>query len=541
MPGDFSLCLIPVTPKLTVLHIMRYSIIISALIAAAASVNAILDGCYDADWDSETDFFPTKYVTTGVNLPSSITYNNTWVSMHNRQRRSVVLYFRVPVTKVAALDGVSQNIITLLGMSESIARVGTTESLTSSCIRGNVKDNVTYDQENWDKADQVDVTFFGHPAEGNTSMVYIKQDGYHTTLQQAAYIKFIGLFYGLEDLAVEVYDAIAANYRCAAANVYNAIMAGEFPQGRWISAVNYDYDTGMFGIDQNSWWKVLATDLGVQLVNVSSEAVAPASLFNDSYYDMEVSTSDSIFSTQSWAIIDTTQYAFDLGIDKVNKSTWLELTSIPDSVYAVENGNVFMADKSINHWRKHNFVDRAPVRPDIFLHDLISIIYPSIIPADYTPSFVRSINNASDSLAQRRMSSTCYPSDVAVAMLNLTTCELPNFAYGYDNAGFVADAYEDSDSEITSEALGTTISSSSGSDGSSTSSTSMTSSGLTAGQGAGIAVGAMCGAFFVIGAVMFLIRKKRRSSNLISAAEKALERKASLNSGAGSENTAREA
>ncbi|KAK9323454.1 periplasmic binding protein [Lipomyces orientalis] len=535
---------------------MRYSIIFSGLIAAAVSVNAILDGCYDANWDSDTDFFPTKYVTTGGNLPFSITYNNTWISMHNRQRRSVVLYctkeppptdvigeqslaVRVPVAKVAALDGVSQNIIALLGMSESISRVGTSESLTNSCIRGNVKDNITYDQENWDKADEVDVTFFGNPAEGNTSMVYIKQDGYHTPLQQAAYIKFIGLFYGLEDLAIEVYDAIAANYRCVAANVYNAIVAGEYPQGRWISAVKYDYDTGMFGLDQNNWWKVLATDLGVQLVNVSSEAVAPASLFNDSYYDMEVSATDTIFSTQSWAIIDTTQYAFDLDIDKVNVSTWLELTSMPESVYAVENGNVFMADKSVNHWLKHNFFDRAPVRPDIVLHDLISIIYPSIIPADYIASFVRSINNASDSLPQRRISSTCYSSGVAVAMLNLTTCELPNFAYGYENAGFVADAYGDSDSEITSEALGTTVSSNTGSDGSSlTSSTSMAPSGLTAGQGAGIAVGAMCGAFIVVLAVALLVRKKRRSSNVISETEKALERKASLDSGAGSENTA---
>jgi len=57
---------------------------------------------------------------------------------------------------------------------------------------------------------------------------------YHSTtrapLVQAAYLKFFSMFYGLEELAIELYDSIVRDYQCVAANLHKLFEGGEYPQ-----------------------------------------------------------------------------------------------------------------------------------------------------------------------------------------------------------------------------------------------------------------------------------------------------------------------
>ena len=103
--------------------------VLAALVACTPlAVASFLEGCADAPWDSQTDFWNVKFNTSTDDIPFSPSYHNTYVQIRNRQRREVVLHctndpppddvlnrdallVKVPVKNVAALDGFSQNLI----------------------------------------------------------------------------------------------------------------------------------------------------------------------------------------------------------------------------------------------------------------------------------------------------------------------------------------------------------------------------------------------------------------------------------------------
>lgn len=122
------------------------------LLAAAASLSraAFKEGCADAAWDSDTDFFLQKF-DNDKNLPFFPKYNKTYVTIRNRQSRYVVLHctneapprsvvgertliVQVPVKNVAALDGFSQNMIEVSNIPLSPSNM-LTQSRCSACRR----------------------------------------------------------------------------------------------------------------------------------------------------------------------------------------------------------------------------------------------------------------------------------------------------------------------------------------------------------------------------------------------------------------------
>lgn len=96
-------------------------------------------GCESAPWDSEIDFWNTKYTSSDA-LPFAPEYNNTFVRIRNRQRREIILHctdetpeieispdrepliVKVPVENVTALDGYSQHLIDVRMLDRGVSR-----------------------------------------------------------------------------------------------------------------------------------------------------------------------------------------------------------------------------------------------------------------------------------------------------------------------------------------------------------------------------------------------------------------------------------
>ncbi|XWX01540.1 hypothetical protein V2A60_009568 [Cordyceps javanica] len=489
------------------------------LLAAAASLvsAAFRDGCADAAWNSDTDYFLHKFEGDD-NLPFAPSYNKTYVAIRNRQRRYVVLHctkeapprsvvgenaliVQVPVKNVAALDGFSQNMIEMLGLSTTIKRVGVYADVTSSCVRGNMMDNTTYDDSKWDKAEEVDVTFYGDTTQSDDKKVLVYNVGNYAPLTQLAYIKFFSMFYGLEELGTKIYDEIAANYRCAAANVQQSIFAGDFPKGAFISPVRKDEDK--FTVFQNSWWNTILSDAGARLVNVSSdgEVAGSGNPTKGQLVSISANSDSNTFAKNSWAIIDTTQYDQLPGkqapsqsphAERVTAETYASRSGASKSIYAVANKNVYLTDKASNRNLRHNFFDRGSARPDIVIRDLISVVSPKLSP-DYTTQFIRSASNPDDQIALRRYSNTCAVKGKEIETLNMTSCAMPSWVTGFNASGVSPNAYDRTDDV---ESL--SVKSSKG--------------GLSGGQKAGIAVGSVVGFLLVAAGVVFAAFKWRRAS-----------------------------
>ncbi|OAR00847.1 hypothetical protein LLEC1_07266 [Akanthomyces lecanii] len=507
------------------------------LLAAAASLcrAAFKEGCADAAWDSDTDYFLQKF-DGDKHIPFVPVYNKTYVTIRNRQHRHVVLHcskqapprslvgekaliVQVPVKNVAALDGFSQNMIEvsiilsihftanctdtvkMLGLSTTIKRTGAYSDVTSSCVRGNMKDKVTYDDEHWGDAAEVDVTFYGDTTQPDDKKVLIYNVGNHAPLTQLAYIKFISMFYGVEELGTKLYDEIAASYRCAAANVQQAIVAGSYPKGAFISPIRKDGDK--FTVFQSAWWNTILSDAGSRLVNVSADGqvAGQGNPTKPGIVSISANSEGNVFAKNSWAVIDTTQYDQLPGkqapkqsphSDRVTADTYAARSGASKNIYAVANNNVYLVDKAENRNLRHNFNDRGSARPDLALRDIISIVSPKLNP-DYTTQFMRPVSKPDDTIALRRYTNTCAVKGKEIETLNITSCAMPAWMNGFNSTGISPNAYGRADD---------------------TESLALTSGGggLSGGQKAGIAVGAVVGFLVIAAAVVFGLFKWRRAS-----------------------------
>lgn len=248
----------------------------------------------------------------------------------------------------------------MLGMSHTIKRVGEYGTVTSSCVRGLMRENNTYEASKWDEAPQVNVTFHGDISRReDSSQVLIRNDGHFAPLTQLSYLKFIGMFFGMEEQANSIYNAVATSYRCAASNVNSLVTKNAYPQGAFLSAVQKNGSD--LSVDQSNWWSVLTSDAGTRAVNISHDSETP-------HVNVAPDDRDNAFAQQSFAIVDTTQYLYteDMSAaqetERLDTSAWKEETGLSDNMYAVREQNVYLADKTTNRNRRHGKSILFPAR-----------------------------------------------------------------------------------------------------------------------------------------------------------------------------------
>ena len=229
--------------------------------------------------------------------------------------------------------------------------------------------NITYDESKWDKAEAVNVTFYGDVDQHDGNKVLIYNVGTYAPLRQLGYIKFISMFYGLEELANSLYNEIAASYRCTAAQVQEAFMYGNFPTGALISPIQKSGDS--FTVFQSPWWDVLLADAGSRLVNVSAdgEATGDSNPTKPNLVTLRANSDANDFATTSWAIIDTTQYDQLPGTQvpkvvpdtaRVDVSSYSDRSGASRSIFALKNKNVFLVDKAENRNLRHSMTYLNP-------------------------------------------------------------------------------------------------------------------------------------------------------------------------------------
>lgn len=276
----------------------------------------------------------------------------------------------------------------MLGMSTSLKRTGVYSDVTSSCIRGNMKDNITFDDDEWDKAPEVDVTFYGDTATSDNKKVLIYNVGNYAPLAQLGYIKFVSMFFGLEELGEKLYDEISANYRCAAAQVQQAIMAGTYPTGALISPIRKDGDK--FTVFQSAWWNSILSDAGSALVNVSADGQASdtGNPTKPGLVTIDANSAGNNFARNSWAIIDTTQYDQLPGKQapktlpestRITADTYTSRSGASSASYAVKNNNVWLTDKAANRNRRH-----SELHVNCFGYPPVSLLTVSLSPFPQT-------------------------------------------------------------------------------------------------------------------------------------------------------------
>ncbi|KAF1843822.1 uncharacterized protein K460DRAFT_408147 [Cucurbitaria berberidis CBS 394.84] len=497
---------------------------LSQLLALAATTSVVsasfLKGCAEAKWDSDTDFWQHKFIPQDSDAFVA-DYNKTYATIRNHAGWTVLhctnepppleavrgdkdtLFVKVPVTSVGALDGFSQNLIDMLGMSKTIHRVGKYDTVTTACVRGSMYNNITYDQDNWDKAPEVNVTFYGdgHNKDPKKFLIF---NSFYSPLGAASYLKVVSMFFGLEERAESIYDAIVANYRCAAANVQDRIMNNNWPQGALLSAVQKQGEN--YAVYQNDFWTTLANDAGVRLVNVSSDGKPTGEYEYPGVYTINAKDAPkSKLASESWAIIDTTQYLAtdDLRLNSKefpsppDVTTYMQLSGVSSDIYAWNQKNIILTDKGTNRNLRHNFMDKGPARPDLVLYDLLTMINPSMTAGIYTTQFMRNIKNPGDTAYQLATIDSCTPEDNTLGALNITKCELPKWALGFHKSGASANAYGRQET-IKSLALGGEAK----------------ASGLSKGAKAGISVGSIVGGLLIIGAILAAVLfARKRSAN----------------------------
>jgi hypothetical protein len=249
----------------------------------------------------------------------------------------------------------------MLGMSETIKRTGDYADVTSACIRGNMRSNLTYDRANWADAEAVNVTFHGDAATEDLSTVLIYGNGRYSPLVSLAYIKFFSIFYGIEEVAEEVFNNIATNYRCAAARVQDMVMNNDYPTGAWVSA--FESNGKDLTVFQNDWWSTIASDAGSKLVNVSSDAKDNSDDYTSPGHFSLAADKQNVLTKESWALIDTSQYnQYDTsdfianGADtpRIDASSYGGSSGMSADIYAVKEKNVLLADKAQNKNLRHS-------------------------------------------------------------------------------------------------------------------------------------------------------------------------------------------
>ncbi|KAK9453081.1 hypothetical protein V1511DRAFT_505603 [Dipodascopsis uninucleata] len=372
-------------------------------------------------------------------------------------------------------------------------------------------------------------------------------EGTFGPLKTLGYLKILSMYYGVEWQAYDIYNAIAANYKCASFNVYDKIIRGEFPQNRFVSFLAYN-GNGDFEVDDNQFLNILANDAGVRTVNVSSSdgawtstSVNSGSTFNIAgVVNVSTSSDSTSLAKQSWVYIDRTQYTTALGqSSRVGLSAWKSLTGAAEGAYAVSNANIYVTDRTVASSGQHNFMEKALSRPDLALFDLIYVVYSDMLDSSYTPTFMRSISDTTSSNSVGSSSEYCYSSYTAAKSISsdLTSCTNPIWAAGYENVGVSLDAFgedesftdesaaiigDDYDSSVASDIVAAYSSSSS----SASSSTCSSSKRLSGGQLAGTIVGTIVGGLLVIAVFTYLIIRNRNAATKTSD-ERYIERKAS--------------
>ena len=282
---------------------------------------------------------------------------------------------RVPIKNTICMTALQLSNFTILDAHDVVKGLTGTKNLFNKDILARVKDGriVKIGMEgNFDTemvlAANPDVIFIspskrgGYDAIKETGIRLVPHLGYQELdpLGQAEWIKFVGMFIGKEQEAIETFSSIESRYnelkeKAAAAATRPTVLSGEMHYGNWHAVGGKNYLAQIF------------RDAGADYV-INDEETSGENLEFEKMYALAA-------NADYWRILNSYPGEFSYEALKASEP----------------RNELFKAYKEKKviycNMKQTPYYEISPVEPDLLLKDFVAIFHPELVEKDYQPTF----------------------------------------------------------------------------------------------------------------------------------------------------------
>ena len=282
----------------------------------------------------------------------------------------------VPVQRIVCMTSLQLSNFICLGSLDNVVGITSTRHLFNEDMKQRLEDGRTRKigiEGNFDNEvilglnpDLILISPFkrgGYEALTGVDIPLVPHLGYKeaTPLGQAEWIKFVGLLTGEEEKANEIFAGIEQRYnnlKQLTANVETrpVVLSGELHGGNWYVGGGRSFLAQIF------------RDAGGEYFLPDDEHSGGVNLDFESVYSRTA-------AARYWRIVNSFEGDYSYDALKAADARYADLD-------AFKNKGVIYCNM-----RQTPFYENMPVQPDVVLADLIHILHPELLPADYQPVF----------------------------------------------------------------------------------------------------------------------------------------------------------
>ena len=282
---------------------------------------------------------------------------------------------QVPIGRTICMTALQLSNFTILDAHDVVKGITGTKNLFNEDILARVKDGriVKIGMEgNFDTemvlAANPQIIFIspskrgGYDAIKETDITLVPHLGYQELdpLGQAEWIKFVGMFIGMEKEANEVFAGIEQRYndlkaKASAATTRPTVLSGEMHYGNWHAVGGKNYLAQIF------------RDAGADYV-INDEETSGENLEFEQMYSLAA-------NADYWRILNS--FPGDFSYEALKASE--------------PRNELFKAYKEKKviycNMKQTPYYEISPVKPDVLLKDFVAIFHPELVEDDYQPTF----------------------------------------------------------------------------------------------------------------------------------------------------------
>lgn len=282
----------------------------------------------------------------------------------------------VPVKRIVCMTSLQLSSFICLGSLDNVVGITSTRHLFNADMKQRLEDGRARKigiEGNFDSEvilglnpDLILISPFkrgGYEALTGVDIPLVPHLGYkeNTPLGQAEWIKFAGLLTGGEEKANEIFDGIEKRYndlRQLTSEVRErpVVLSGELHGGNWYVGGGRSFLAQVF------------RDAGGEYFLPDDDHSGGMNLDFESVYSRTA-------GAQYWRIVNSYDGDFSYEALKAEDARYADLN-------AFKNKGVIYCNM-----RQRPFYENMPMQPDVVLSDLIHILHPELLPADYKPVF----------------------------------------------------------------------------------------------------------------------------------------------------------
>ncbi|KAF8934132.1 hypothetical protein BGZ58_005921 [Dissophora ornata] len=373
-----------------------------ASLAASQSQGAIGQSDCVTNYDSNTDYFPSKITVDDAAL-FKVRYMNNYKVVTNTAPginmdyvltqcgtpapnaslfSNTTVFVSVPVTNAASTATTALAYIEMLGKRSALKAVDTEALVSSPCIQYDLEHNSIVGLEDKNatlRAEQfqkVDVVFSSYGTEAGVSnkTIITSEVSDPGPLNRAEWLEFYSTFFNLEEFAQNLTATINNNYNCFKAA---ATAKDSKPVIAWASYVapsTYNNNTASWTLSGADYKKILSVDAGATFFNgTTTSTFSTAAAFADAVLNVDV-------------LIDETYVGDDINAFYQNYN----LTASSSQKF-IQNKAIYREDGIINPNDGRDWFSGAVAMDDAVLQDLVRAVHPDALPSNVGYNWLRNI------------------------------------------------------------------------------------------------------------------------------------------------------